>query len=107
MRGCFITPPHNARAETSLLVSRGVLKRRERTVPYGNIQSATLRRGPLQRRMGVTAVRIDTAGGSGLNGPHIHDPVHRNATELVRQLIERVEAARASKSQGPGSRTGP
>ena len=96
-----------ALAETSLLVSRGVLKRREWTVPYGNIQSVTLRRGPLQRRMGVTSVRIDTAGGSGLNGPHIHDLVHGDATELVRQLIQRVEAARASTSQGPGSRTGP
>lgn len=87
-----------ALAETSLLVSRGVLKRREWTVPYGNIQSVTLRRGPLQRRMGVTSVRIDTAGGTGLNGPHIHDLMHRDATELVRQLIERVEAARASAS---------
>ena len=85
-----------ALAETSLLVSRGVLKRREWTVPYGNIQSVTLRRGPLQRRMGVTTVRIDTAGGSGLNGPHIHDLVHRDATELVRRLAERVEGVRAS-----------
>ena len=98
MRGCFITPPHNALAETSLLVSRGVLKRRERTVPYGNIQSATLRRGPLQRRMGVTSVRIDTAGGSGLIGPHIHDLLHRDARELVRQLFDRVVAARTSAS---------
>ncbi len=87
-----------ALAETSLQVSRGVLKRREWTVPYGNIQSVTLRRGPLQRRMGVTSVRIDTAGGSGLNGPHIHDLVHRDATELVRRLAERVEAARSSAS---------
>jgi putative membrane protein len=87
-----------ALAETSLLVSRGVLKRREWTVPYGNIQSVTLRRGPLERRMGVTSVRIDTAGGSGLSGPHIHDLLHRDATELVRQLIERVEAARTSAS---------
>jgi putative membrane protein len=87
-----------ALAETSLLVSRGVLKRREWTVPYGNIQSVTLRRGPLERRMGVTSVRIDTAGGNGLSGPHIHDLLHRDATELVRQLIERVEAARTSAS---------
>jgi hypothetical protein len=48
--------------------------------------------------MGFTAVRIDTAGGSGLNGPHIHELVHRDATELVRQLIDRVVAARTSAS---------
>jgi hypothetical protein len=46
--------------------------------------------------MGVTSVRIDTAGGSGLNGPHIHDLVHRDATALVRRLVERVEAVRSS-----------
>ena len=85
-----------ALAETSLQVSRGVLKRREWTVPYGNIQSVTLRRGPLQGRMGVTSVRIDTAGGNGLNGPHIHDLLLGDATELVRQLAERVEGVRAS-----------
>jgi hypothetical protein len=48
--------------------------------------------------MGFTAVRIDTAGGSGVNGPHIHYLVHRDAKELVRQLIDRVVAARTSAS---------
>ena len=81
-----------ALAETSLQVTRGVLKQRDWTVPYGNIQSVTLQRGPLQRRIGVATVRIDTAGGSGLNGPHVHDLAHGEATELVRELIERVEA---------------
>ncbi len=81
-----------ALAETSLQVSRGVLKQRDWTVPYGNIQSITLRRGPLQKRMGVATIRIDTAGGSGLNGPHIHDIAYGQATELVRELIANVKA---------------
>ena len=79
-----------ALAETSLQVSRGVLKQREWTVPYGNIQSITLRRSLLQRRMGVATVRIDTAGGSGLNGPHIHDIAYGEATDLVRKLMKSI-----------------
>lgn len=81
-----------ALAETSLQVTKGVLKQRDWTVPYGNIQSVTLRRGPLQRHMGVATVRIDTAGGSGINGPHIRDIAYGEATELVRELIANVEA---------------
>jgi len=79
-----------ALAETSLQVTRGVLKHREWTVPYGNIQSVTLRRGLLQRLMGVATIRIDTAGGSGLNGPHIHDITYSDAMDLVRRLIVSV-----------------
>ncbi len=85
-----------ALAASSLQVARGVLKQRCWTVPYGNIQSVILWRGPMQRRMGVATVRIDTAGGSGLNGPHIHDIAHDDAMMLVRELIERVEAGRAT-----------
>ncbi|MFC5345538.1 PH domain-containing protein [Brevundimonas staleyi] len=82
-------------AETSLQVTRGVLKQRDWTVPFGNIQSVTLRRGPLQRAMGIASVRIDTAGGSGLNGPHIHDLEAGRARALVAALIECVDRARA------------
>ena len=84
-----------ALAETSLQVTRGVLKQRAWIVPYGNIQSVTIRQGLLQRRMGVATVRVDTAGGSGISGPHIHDLALSDATDLVRQLIERVEASKA------------
>ncbi len=82
-------------AETGLMVRRGVLKQREWTVPYGNIQSVTIRQGPMQRRAGIASVRIDTAGGTGLNGPHIHDLPQDDATDLVREVMNRVEAARA------------
>ena len=84
-----------ALAETSLQVTRGVLKQRAWIVPYGNIQSVTIRQGLLQRRMGVATVRVDTAGGSGISGPHMHDLALSDASDLVRQLIERVEASKA------------
>jgi len=82
-------------------VTRGVLVRREWTVPYGNVQSVTVRRGPFQRLVGIATVRIDTAGGSGINGPHVHDIGDARAEALVRDLIQRVEALRTSTDTDP------
>jgi putative membrane protein len=90
-----------ALAETSLQVARGVLKQRDWTVPYGNIQSVTLRLGLLQRRMGVATVRIDTAGGSGLHRPHIHDIAYGEATNLIRELIARIDNPTAPAEADP------
>lgn len=82
-----------ALADTCLNVRRGVLKQRDWTVPYGNIQSVTVTRGVLQKRLGVATVRIDTAGGSGINGPHIHDLGDGEAAQLSLSLIHRIDAA--------------
>lgn len=82
-----------ALADTCLNVRRGVLKQRDWTVPYGNIQSVTVTRGVLQRRLGIATVRIDTAGGSGINGPHVHDLGEGEAAELALSLIHRIDAA--------------
>lgn len=91
-----------ALAETSVQVTRGVLGRRDWTVPYGNIQAVSVRRGPIQRRLGIATVRIDTAGGSGIHGPHVHDIDEAQAAAFVSALMERVEAfgARTPSSAG-------
>ncbi len=81
-----------ALAGTSVQVTRGVLTRRDWTIPYGNVQAVTVRRGPVQRCLGIATVRIDTAGGRGLNGPHVHDLDEAHAAAFVGDLIERVEA---------------
>jgi len=81
-----------ALAGTSVQVTRGVLKRRDWTVPYGNVQAVTVGRGPVQRLLGIATVRIDTAGGRGFNGPHVHDIDEAQAVAFVGDLIERVEA---------------
>ncbi len=86
-----------ALAGTSVQVTRGVLRRRDWTVPYGNVQAVTVQRGPVQRLLGIATVRIDTAGGRGINGPHVHDLDEAQAAAFVGDLIERVEA--------PGSAT--
>lgn len=91
-----------ALAATSVQVTRGVLIQRDWTVPYGNVQSVTVRRGPFQRLAGIATVRIDTAGGGGINGPHVHDIGQAEAAAFVRDLIERVEALRiTSESRTP------
>lgn len=92
-----------ALAAASLQVTRGVLVQRDWTVPYGNVQAVTVRRGPVQRLLGIATIRIDTAGGSGINGPHIHDIEERRAASFVRELIEHVEAlGRTDPGQGRG-----
>lgn len=85
-------------AATSVQVTRGVLGQREWTVPYGNVQAVKVRRGPLQRLLGIATLRIDTAGGRGINGPHVHDIDEAQAAAFVCELIERVEALRHAKS---------
>lgn len=92
-----------ALAASSVQVTRGVLVHRAWTVPYGNVQAITVRRGPIQRLLGVATVRIDTAGGSGINGPHVHDIADNRTGAFVSDLIARVEALdKAAAPGGPG-----
>lgn len=77
-------------AATSVQVTRGVLTGRDWTVPYGNIQVITVRRGPIQRLLGLATVRIDTAGGGALHRPHVHDLEEETARTFVRELTDRI-----------------
>lgn len=88
-------------APTSVQVRRGVLIRRDWTIPYGNVQAVTVTRGPLQRRFGVATVRIDTAGGRGLDRPHVHDIDEEAAAAFVADLMERVETGRPGTPPDP------
>jgi putative membrane protein len=81
-----------------------VLVQRDWTVPYGNVQAVTVRRGPVQRLLGIATIRIDTAGGSGINGPHVHDIDESLAASFLRDLMERVEAHGRT---GPGDDCNP
>jgi putative membrane protein len=80
-------------AGTSVQVTRGVMARRDWTVPYGSVQVVTVRRGPVQRWLGIATVRIDTAGARGLHRPHVHDIDQGVAEAFVGDLITRVEDA--------------
>lgn len=80
-----------AARQEGVQVRRGVLGRRDWTVPHGAVQTLTVRQGPLQRRLGVATVRIDTAGGAA-GGPHVHDLEIRRAEDFVAEVTARVHA---------------
>ncbi len=74
----------------SFQVARGVLAQQDWVVPYGRIQTVTVRQGPLQRLLGVATVGVDTAGAAGLLRPDVTDVAEADAVALARELIERV-----------------
>ncbi|MFW5922549.1 MAG: PH domain-containing protein [Halodesulfurarchaeum sp.] len=50
--------------DETLNIDSGVLFRREREIPLGRIQNVDMTRSIVQRALGITAVGIETAGGS-------------------------------------------
>jgi membrane protein YdbS with pleckstrin-like domain len=51
--------------DRSLRVREGVISIREMTVNFANIQNISVSQGPLQRILGISDLRVDTAGGGG------------------------------------------
>ncbi len=51
--------------DRSLRVREGVISIREMTVNFANIQNISISQGPLQRILGISDLRVDTAGGGG------------------------------------------
>jgi membrane protein YdbS with pleckstrin-like domain len=54
--------------DRSLRVREGVISIREMTVNFANIQNISVSQGPLQRILGISDLRVDTAGGGGGGG---------------------------------------
>lgn len=94
--------------DRSLRVREGVISIREMTVNFANIQNISVSQGPLQRILGISDLRVDTAGGGG-GSPHgekvsqnLHTAWFRgieNATE-VRGIIQ--DRLRHLKDSGLG-----
>lgn len=91
----------------SVQVRRGVLGRRDWTVPHGAVQTVIVRQGPLQRRLGLATVRIDTAAGGAAGGPHVHDLETARTTAFVARLLESVHALPPRWRADPVPPTGP
>ena len=47
----------------SLRVREGVMRVREMTITFANIQNISVSQGPIQRLLGIADLRVDTAGG--------------------------------------------
>ncbi|WP_165356565.1 PH domain-containing protein [Sphingosinicella sp. BN140058] len=77
-----------------LFVARGVLKQRLFVVPVASMQTVSIVRGWLQRRLGVASVMIDTAGASLTKSPSIIDLPLETARMLAAEIAARRLAAR-------------
>ncbi len=75
-------------ADDLLFVSRGFWRRRLWLVPLKSVQSLGLSRGPIQRRLGLATLAIDTAGASMMNAPRIVD-LRGDAAEALATEISR------------------
>jgi putative membrane protein len=85
---------HRYQLSSDLLqVQRGVLSRTTWIAPVSRIQLISLRRSWLQRRLGLSTVLIDTAGGGRSRGPDIHDLRENTARALVDRLRRTWEEA--------------
>jgi uncharacterized membrane protein YdbT with pleckstrin-like domain len=96
--------------DRSLRIREGVVRVREMTVNFANIQNITISQGPVQRLLAIADVRVDTAGGGGTRSEthraaeNLHTAWFRgvnNASE-IRELIQ--QRLRLLKDSGLGDR---
>jgi len=85
--------------DDTLDISSGVISRREREIPYRRIQNVDVSRSVVQRAIGVSAVDLETAGGSSTEGS-IRFVTPAEATRLQREVQRRKSAASGGESPG-------
>ena len=85
----------HALGDRALFVASGLLTRRMWIVPYEKAQTIGLTTGPVQRRLRLASLLVDTAGGSPLRAPEMADLDQRDAEALADDLLARFYAARA------------
>lgn len=99
--------------DRSLRVREGVFQVREATVTFANIQNISISQGPIQRLLGITDLRVDTAGGGGgmAQGQHGQPNLHtvwfrgvNNANEIKELMQLRL---RQLKDSGLGDHDDP
>ncbi|MBW3638655.1 MAG: PH domain-containing protein [Actinobacteria bacterium] len=80
-----------------LVSTHGVLTTTTEVVPLAKVQSLRLTQGPLQRRLGLTSLHVDTAGRRlpGTVAPHRGDA---EAAQLLADSTTRARAARAASA---------
>ena len=96
--------------DRSLRVREGILKVREMTITFANIQNISVSQGPIQRLLGIADLRVDTAGGGPSRsekdegGESLHTVRFRgvNNADEIRELI--TERLRELKDSGLGDR---
>ncbi|HEX8640594.1 MAG TPA: PH domain-containing protein [Allosphingosinicella sp.] len=79
----------------ALFVASGLLRRRTWTIPYGRTQTIHVAAGPLQRRLRLATLLVDTAGAPTLTAPEVVDLDSAQAESLADGLLARFEEARS------------
>lgn len=92
----------------SLRIREGVLRVSEVTISFANIQNVSISQGPIQRMLGISDLRVDTAGGGGGSAlaaqtdAAMHTAFFRGVdnAERIRELIQ--HQLRGHKDTGLG-----
>ena len=87
--------------EAALFVSGGWPSRRLWTIPYGRAQTIHVSAGPLQRRLRLGTLLLDTAGASMMRAPEIVDLDGGEAERLSGRLLSLFYRARARTAGRP------
>jgi uncharacterized membrane protein YdbT with pleckstrin-like domain len=92
----------------SLRIREGVIRVSEITISFANIQNVSISQGPIQRMLGISDLRVDTAGGGGAialaaqGDMVLHTAFFRGVdnAERIRSLIQ--DQLRGHKDSGLG-----
>ena len=87
-------------SEESLRIREGLLRTHERTMTVANIQNLAIRRGPLQKLLGIADLEVRTAGGGATSKTagqgREHDDLHTGrfrGIDDAEALRDRIQAA--------------
>jgi membrane protein YdbS with pleckstrin-like domain len=99
-------------SDRALRIREGILRVREKTMTFANIQQISVKQGPIQRWLGIADIEVRTAGGGSASeegGDDMHRGFFRGVAEAesVRDAIrERVREYRDAGLGDPALGTG-
>jgi len=81
--------------DRSLRIREGILRVREQTMTFHNIQNLSIHQGPIQRLFGIEDLKVRTAGGGeSVGGEHSQHPAFENMHEGFFRGVEDAGAIR-------------
>ena len=84
-----------------LKFSKGLILRIEKTIPLENIQDLSFIGGPILRSMGLTIIKVETAGGGGGQHSNMMSMIGINdAEEFKMMILNQSEKIIKEKNQG-------
>jgi membrane protein YdbS with pleckstrin-like domain len=96
-------------SDRSLRIREGVVIVREKTVTFANIQDLSVTQGPLQRMLGLSDLRVTTAGGGAVvkgqqSAASLHETWFRGIdnAEEIKDLIQRRQREIRDSGLGDG-----